>query len=86
MSKDNKTPKEQIDGFLYIFQYIILTLAIIFTILTVCVFVYCFYYSLKDYYIGCGLSLLMCGALFFNYFTFGRFKEVRKKLKKGRNK
>lgn len=83
MSKDNKTPKENIDYFLYIFQFILLGLAIVFSIITVCVFVYCLYYGLSSYYMGCGFSLLVCGILFFNFFTFEKFKELRKRYKKG---
>ena len=82
MSKRNKAPYENLYLFIYVFQVLLLIVGIVGSALSLFLIGYSFYYGIKEYYSICFISFLISISFIFNYFTFGKFKEVRKYYKK----
>jgi len=81
MSKRNKAPYEKLYLFIYIFQILLFIIGIVGSALSLFLIGYSFYYGIKEYYSICFISFLISISFIVNYFTFGKFKEVRKYYK-----
>lgn len=82
MSKEVKSLKDKIDYGIYIFQYILLVVSILLLLCNIGVLVFCLYYALKFYYISVIIGIILSISLLISYFTFEKFKFVRKKYRK----
>lgn len=77
---------EKIEIFIFYFQYLLLILGILGFVLGLIVLYISYYFSLTLYYKTCFVTIVLSSIILFNWYTFGKFIEVRKKYGKKKNK
>lgn len=95
-SKKNNTKKEnqkyvmnnteKLEIFIYYFQYLLLILGIIGLIVGILLLAVSYYFSLSIYYKTCFITVILSIIILFNWYTFGKFIEVRGKYGKKKEK
>lgn len=74
-----KTPKDKIDFVIFILHYILLVLAIA-TLIINLVMIFLQHQDLTKLNKDAIINLLLCISILVSFFTFDKFKEVRKKF------
>lgn len=80
------TNAECIEKGIYIFQFVLFIMGIIGAVAGGLCFMLSKFYGLEQYFETSIITIVLSFIVLFNYFTFGKFKEVRKKYGKGANK
>lgn len=89
VSNYSPTRAEKLEFFIYIFQYVLFICGIIGGLAGLFCLIVSLIYELNQYYETSVITVILSFIILFNYFTFGKFKEVRKKYgksKKGEKK
>lgn len=86
MSKEVKSLKDKIEYSIYIFQYVLLVVSVTLLLCNLGVLVFCLYYDLKLYYISVIIGIVLSLSLLISFFTFEKFKFVRRKFRKVKEK
>lgn len=74
---------EKIEKCIYIFQFILFFIGVFGGIVGIGILILSLIYGLNQYYKTCIITIILSFLILFNYFTFGKFKEIRKKYGKG---
>ena len=80
------TNAERIEKGIYIFQFVLFIMGVIGVVAGGICFMLSKFYGLEEYFETSIITIVLSFIVLFNYFTFGKFKEVRKKYGKGVNK
>lgn len=83
-NKYYSTRAEKLEYFIYIFQYVLFICGIIGGVTGLFCLIVSRIYELSQYYETSIVTVILSFIILFNYFTFGKFKEVRKKYGKSK--